>query len=476
MDEISAPAGTRPLVTASAATLRPRRARVVLVQLFAAVLLIFPSAVALAGPLRSNGAPARLVGLGMMTLLILRMLRPDRDRTPVRVQPVVVVLLLFLVSELFFFGWRSLSTEDPAGVLRELLFSVAACGVALFAALRVRTVASVHRVVAVLLAGCVLSVLVGLGQVASIPARWVDLVTLPGFTQVTTTTGNQARLGLVRVLGTASHPIEYSVVLGACLPLALHLVLHAGSHGARRCAMVATGLIALGLPLALSRGGLLCIALSMLIFLAVQRWTVRLGALLMGVAAAALAFLFAPSLASALVRLFVDSGQDQSIAGRTSDYPIVAAAFEASPWLGGALPPTLLDNEWLNLLGERGMAGVAAFLLLVALPLAGLLATTWRLRGGDPVRRSLAAALAGAVAAIAVSGAFFDLLSFGQAALLLFLLIGLSSPVVTTVAEAAGLRSAGSNQSTRSTMARSPEPDMTLPSPTSIERGSSSGP
>ena len=454
---------------------RVRPTAALLVVLLAGLLLVLPSEVAVAGPLRSNGSPVRLLGLVMVVLLGLGMLR--RHRGPATaVDPVVAVVLLYLAGQLFFFGWRSLAGAEPTGTLRDALLSVSGCGVALFAATRVRTVRQLHQVMGALVAGCALSAMVGVAQATHLlDVRWADLVKPPGFDLVASPSTGGERYGLARVAGTASHPIEYGVVLGACLPVALHLALHARSRRSRHAAAAAAGVVALGLPFALSRGGLVCIAVAVLVFLAVQPWTVRLLTALAGLAAGAAAFVLAPTLSSALVRLFADPADDLSIQGRTSDYPLVDAAFSAAPWLGGApLDVAYLDNQWLLLLTQRGLVGVALLAALLALPLAGLLATAWRVRSVDRARTSAAAALAGGLAALAVSGGVFDLLSFGQATMLLFLLAGLSVAAHVSPSQAAALARAQA-QRARSTSTGSPE-TITLPPPRATEAGAMTGP
>lgn len=459
---------------------RPTHAHLVVV--LAALLLVFPSEVAIAGPLRSNGSPVRLLGLCMVVLLGLGMLRRQRG-AQAAAAPVVILALVYLAGQMFFFGWLALGGGEPAGILRDLLFSVSACGVTVFAAVRVRTLHQLHQVMAALVAGCALSALVGVAQATHLlKVQWAALVLPPGFDLVSSTSMGGERYGLARVAGTASHPIEYGVVLGACLPMALHLALHSRTHRGRRLAVAAAGAMALGLPFALSRGGLVCIGVAVLVFLAVQPWRVRLTTLVAGVVAGALAFVLAPTLSSALARLFADPSEDASIQGRTSDYPLVDAAFNAAPWLGGAPSGVaFLDNQWLLLLTQRGLVGVALFALFIAIPLGGLLATAWRLRQVDGARTSAAMALAGAIAAVAVSGGVFDLMSFGQATMLLFLAVGLSAAAHATPAQAAALAAevrlpdgAGAHRA-RSTSTGPPE-TITLPSPRGTEDGPITGP
>ncbi len=399
---------------------------------FAALLFVFPSSVVLAGPLNSNGHPLRLLGLVALVVLALDLLRRRRGGPP-PVVATVVLLLLYTAQALFFYGWRTLDLDaDPAGELRALLFALSACGMALYTALRVTTLRTVTGIVAVLVAGCSLNAVIGVLQAVGAPLVWARLIALPGFQLVGSARGTGERAGLVRVVGTAGHPIEYAVVLGCCLPLAMHLALHARTSGGRQLAAGAAVLMGLAIPFALSRGGLICIAVSVVVFLLVQSWGTRLTAVLAAAAAGCVAYVLVPSTYTAVVGLFTGVEDDASIQGRTDDLPLVDAAFTAAPWLGGSpMPPgTILDNQWFDILVSRGLVGVTALALLFLVPAAGLLGAAWRLRGTDPERQSMAAALAGCVLATGVSGAVFDLMSFGTAAMLLFLVIGLSAAVV----------------------------------------------
>lgn len=399
---------------------------------FAGLLFVFPSSVVVAGPLLSNGHPMRLAGLVALVVLGLDLLRRRTGATPA-VPATVLVLLLYLVQALFFYGWDALDVDsEPAGGLRDALFTVSACGVGLYTALRVTSLRTATGVVAVLVAGCSLNAVVGVLQAVGAPLVWARLIALPGFQLVGSVRGTGERSGLVRVIGTAGHPIEFAVVLGCCLPFAMHLALHARSRGGRQLAAGAAVLMALALPFALSRGGIVCIVVSTGVFLAVQTWGTRVTALAAVGVAACVAYVLVPSTSRAVVELFTGTEDDASIRGRTDDLPLVDAAFNAAPWLGGSpLPPgTILDNQWFVVLVTRGLVGVAVFALLLLVPAAGLLVAAWRSRRLDRERQSLAAALAGCVLAVGVSGAVFDLLSFGTAAMLLFLVVGLSAGVV----------------------------------------------
>jgi hypothetical protein len=402
---------------------------------FAALLFVFPSSVVLAGPLKSNGHPLRILGLMTLVVLALDLLRARREDR-IALHPTVVLLLLYLAQALFFYGWAAddptADAEDAAGDLRSLLFTVSACGIALYTATRVTTLRTATGIVAVVVGGCTLNAAVAISQAIGAPFVWARIIALPGLSFVGSVRGVGERAGLVRVVGTAAHPIEFAVVLGCCLPFAVHLALHARTSRGRQFALGGAGLMTLATPFALSRGGLICIAVSVLVFLLAQSWSTRGAALLAGVVAACVSYVLVPSTYRAVVELFTATSDDASIRGRTDDLPLVDAAFEAAPWLGGSpLPPDLiLDNQWFGTLVSSGLVGLGALALLFVLPVIDLLATAWRVRRTDRERQSLAAALAGCMLALAVSGAVFDLFAFGTAAMLLFFVIGLSAGVV----------------------------------------------
>jgi hypothetical protein len=424
--------GPQALSTGRLARQRIRSHPAPLAVAFAALLFVFPNSVVLAGPLKSNGHPLRILGLVALVVLALDLLRARRDDHLV-VRPAAVLLLLYLAQALFFYGWRADDpTADAAGELRSLLFVLSACGIALYTATRVTALATVTGAVAVVVAGCTLNAAVAIAQAVGLDFVWAHLVALPGLSFVGSVRGVGERAGLVRVVGTAAHPIEFAVLLGCCLPLAVHLALHARTSKGRQAATCAAGLMMLATPFALSRGGLICIAVSILVFLLAQSWGTRAVALAAGALAACVSYVLVPSTYAAVVGLFSNTEDDPSIEGRTDDLPLVDAAFNAAPWLGGApLPPGLiLDNEWFGTLVSTGLVGVCALALLLLLPVLDLLGTAWRMRRTDRERQSLAAALAGCLLALAVSGAVFDLFAFGTAAMLLFLVIGLSAGVV----------------------------------------------
>jgi O-antigen ligase len=220
------------------------------------------------------------------------------------------------------------------------------------------------------------------------------------------------------------------------LPLAIHLSRFASTRGRRLASAVAAGVIALATPFALSRSGLLCIVVGLALYVPFatreQRWSVLTGAVL----APAVAVIAVPRVVDAFVGLFSGvstdaAAADDSISGRLADYAGVAEVFDRSPWVGGVLTTGdgVLDNQWLGFLVRGGLVSVAGFALLLLVPMV-LNTVAARTAPHDPERASLAGALVAGLAASGVAAYTFDALAFQQSALLIFVLVGLTSVVV----------------------------------------------
>ena len=104
--------------------------------------------------------------------------------------------------------------------------------------------------------------------------------------------------------------------------------------------------------------------------------------------------------------------------------------WQANNWCWVAVSATFLpayvivDNQYLGLLVELGIAGLVAFLLLVS---AGMLCA-WRARrlAKDNERRQTSQSVLASIAAAALAFGFFDAFAFPMAASLLFLMLGIA--------------------------------------------------
>jgi O-antigen ligase len=92
----------------------------------------------------------------------------------------------------------------------------------------------------------------------------------------------------------------------------------------------------------------------------------------------------------------------------------------------GSSPPSeygFLDNEWLQAIVQGGLFGVAAMLVLAAGGIFGIAAALRAAK--SPAEREQAYMLGGMFVAVLTSSFTFDLFSFRQAAVLLFIIFGL---------------------------------------------------
>ena len=256
----------------------------------------------------------------------------------------------------------------------------------------------------------------------------IDHIDFPGLTTNAQLDSVLGRSGFSRPSGTAIHPIEFGVVMTIVLPFALHRGLHALDLGWLR-RWWPTLAIAAAIPLSISRSALVGSATVLLILVptwprAHRRLTF---ASLVGLSGAI--FVLVPGMLGTLTRLFTGIGQDSSARSRTDSYGLALEFVTRDPLIGrgmGTFLPSyrILDNQYLLLLIETGVAGVAA--MLAMLVTAFRTARRARARVAVPEDRDLAQSVAAAIAAGGVSLALFDTLSFPMAAGLLFLVVGMA--------------------------------------------------
>jgi len=230
-----------------------------------------------------------------------------------------------------------------------------------------------------------------------------------------------------RVTGTALHPIEFSVVVAALLPLALHFAFH-DKHRGVLARWVPVALMGFGMPLAISRSGFLGLGVAALCFLPAVPTTRRLQAVAVGVGAAGLMTVAVPGLLGTVKGFFLAVDVDTSVSARTKDYLYLNTYFSERPITGrgfGTFLPKLydvFDNQYLLTAIEAGALGVAALFLFFFSGLAT--ARVIRKRSTVPATRSLAQALFAGIAAHVVTFATYDALVFPTTGMSLFLIIG----------------------------------------------------
>jgi hypothetical protein len=263
-----------------------------------------------------------------------------------------------------------------------------------------------------------------------------QVMRLPGLTTNTEVIAD-TRSGFARIDAAAAHPIEYAVVLAALTPLAWHFALHSATRRRRRQCGVSLVLLLVVTPMSVSRSGILALVVGLGVYVMHLSGRARFNAAVLGVLGLAGFRAVVPGLLGTLKSLLLIGEADPSIAGRTKDYAKIPGLLEGHGWLGrglGTFQPLryfYLDNQYLGSLLE---GGVLALGTLIAVFMTGLfVARGVRHRSGEPALRGLGQAIAGSIAALAVSAATFDELSFRQTGFLLFLLLGCAGALWTLV-------------------------------------------
>jgi O-antigen ligase len=313
---------------------------------------------------------------------------------------------------------------------RALISLLANVGVALYVFARVKTPRQRNFVLGCLGIGLAFTCFVGLMQsVSDVDLRY--LFEPPGFVRNTDAdaVALAERFGAKRVMGTAQHPIEFSVLAVVALLLMSYFARYATRRSLRWGAAVVFVMALVAMPAAVSRSGVIALAAAVAVFvwsMKVRHLTVGLVAAVLGIGAYMQIF---PNVGLALWNTITHSEEDPSIMSRTSDYALVSKTFHAHPLFGlglGASPPTeygYLDNQWLQAVVQGGLVGIAAMVLLAVGGIFGIAAA---LRNAEGRRERDQAYMLGAVFVAIMACSFtFDLFAFEQASRILFLTFAL---------------------------------------------------
>ncbi|WP_227471350.1 O-antigen ligase [Paenarthrobacter sp. YJN-5] len=269
--------------------------------------------------------------------------------------------------------------------------------------------------------------LLGLLQFAT-GSSLVDWISLPGFSAATELTGVQSRGGFIRAAGLASHPLEYGVVLVTTLPVAISLAV---TDRARSWLLrwLPPAVISFAAVMSVSRSALASFAVAVAALIPAWPKKLRRGAMVLAVVLAAAMYVLTPGMLGTLRGLFTVGTADPSISSRTSAYTTAFGMLANNPVIGrgfGTFLPdyVIVDNQYLGILVELGFLGLFSFLALIACALIA----AWRARrlAATPGPQQTAQAVLASIAAIAVTYAFFDALSFTMSANLLFVMLGIA--------------------------------------------------
>lgn len=397
---------------------------------FIVLAVLVPSRLVI-GPLGALGAPANLLGLAGLLWWVADSLkrRPTRAQGP---QPARLAMLAFLGAWLIgCIGGlaRVMAPVEHRSLDRSMLFVLSWTGVALVVADGLRTRQQLGAVIRFLCSCAVFMAVVALFQfkLGWDYTEWVSRI--PGLRVNGDLVPIIARSSFRRVSGTAIHPIEYGVVLAVILPLAIWAAKNRENRSRARATLPAA-VIALGIPISISRSALLGLFLG--VFLVIRSISVRkrIQAMVGGFFFLGVVFMGVPGLIGTFVSYFTFNDPESSVSSRTSDYEFVARLITHRPWMGlgpGTFIPErylLVDNQVLITLAEVGIIGLLGFLAFfaIALDMNRPHGKLRRLQQGMTLQRGLFISLV----VLFITSVTFDSLSFPMFSSVLALIVGAS--------------------------------------------------
>lgn len=176
------------------------------------------------------------------------------------------------------------------------------------------------------------------------------------------------RGGFTRIAGTTRHPIEFGITCAMVLPLALHLSANAVGRRSRIAAKVCVLVLAIALPMSLSRAAVLGVIAGVAIVF--TGWSGRRQINMLGIVGVGLwlGTLLLADLGNAISELFTGDLAANSDAAREEAAGTAFELFTESPIVGqglGALQGIIVDNQYSLTLAEAGVVGLVGAGLLV---------------------------------------------------------------------------------------------------------------
>ncbi|ACV80756.1 O-antigen ligase family protein [Nakamurella multipartita] len=397
---------------------------------FLALQFLIPARLVVSG-MGAAGRPSVAVGILLVFLWALAALRPKG--LPAGRQPIRWLVGIYVAVQLatYAVGFDRGPTQIEANSAdRWLIFTFAMAGVALAVCDGLVTRRQLDLLLRAMVGFAAVMAIVGILQYARI-VNLVLYIRIPGLTANSQLLIQGARGDgdFARVAGTATHYIEFGVVLAIMLPLALHYALFSKrARWARVLSWVQVGLIVSAIPMSISRSAMLTTAVVLLLMLFVWKWRLRYNVIVIGSIALVTFHLVNRGLLGTIWALFTNVNNDPSIQHRLSDTATVVQLFESRPVLGrgaGMIIPEqylLLDNQFYVTLLASGVVGVATLAALYLVPY--FLARSIRLRTPCEADRHLAQALAVTFPAAMLAAGTFDAFSFATYVGVFFVLIG----------------------------------------------------
>jgi polysaccharide biosynthesis protein PslJ len=409
-----------------------RRADVVSILTVYVVLLLLIPAPLVVGALGAAGTPAGILGVVCLVWWFVALVLPDsgiaRGFEPIRAAIIPFAVAITLSYILAF--TRFLESDEVRSADRAMLTFAAIAGVALLCAEGIHSwdrLETLWRRFTIIGTG-----LAGLGILQFFTGFDIaPLYQIPGLR------ANSALFGLLpersqfrRVAATATHPIEFGVLMAVVLCFALHYASIATDDRVRRRRWVAVAMIVASIAMSVSRSGIVGMVAGGAVMLSGWAPRRRVNVLAAGVVFLGSMRLVIPGLVGTLKNMFTNITGDSSYQARQERLP---QAFHLihEHWVFGRGPGTLLpahypgivplDNQLLATAIELGVVGLIALILMMIIGICT--ARGARRRFTNPIQRDFANAVAGGILICLLSFYTFDAYAYpmvtGSMALLL---------------------------------------------------------
>lgn len=401
------------------------------VTLYLVVLFLIPSRLVIPA-LGSAGAPSMVLGLVSLFAWAMFQLTQPRDATRLAehrpVRQAVLFFLICVATSYLFAMIRPIDSDEVSPADVAMLSVLSWSGTLLIANDGIASLGRAHVLARRLAWAGGLLGLLGLAQFMANDIL-IDRISIPGLRVADFEVFERA--GFVRPSGTATHPIEFGIILAMMLPFALH---SAFSDRTRNLVVRWLPALVLGVSIALtfSRSAYVSLVTGIVILMIGWQPKRRLsfGAGMLGLAV--VLFAAVPRLFGTINSLFRNVGNDPSISSRTGSYDLAFEFIAQAPLFGRGLGTFLpkyriLDNQYLLLMVSIGIVGTVATILLF---LVGMRSALVVARGdSDDRTRDLGLTIAASVAAGAISLVTFDAFAFPMTMGALFLILGLGGAV-----------------------------------------------
>ncbi|WP_283139118.1 O-antigen ligase family protein [Rhizohabitans arisaemae] len=406
-----------------------RTTSVVVLTIYMAVLLLVPSRFVFA-PLGAAGTPAGMLACVLLLWYIMAWLSPRSAAVVRERQPMRLAMGLFLAAALASYAAavaRPLETIELNAVDRGMITVLGWTGVVLLAADSIDRMENLERIRRRLVAFGTFLAIIGILQYL-FGLDISQYIRIPGLAQQGDYASLLSRDNLRRPAGTSLHPLEFGMVLGMLIPLAIHGARYApdGKRGRR---WLQVGLITMAMFMTVSRSAFMALGIALVIILPLWTKQERRKAYLVGFLFLAAVQGLAPGLVGTLRRLVSNIGTDGSTRFRLQDYDAVFYYFPQHPWFGRGFATWLpkqyriLDNQYLVSLLDIGLLGVVALISLFVH--SWVMARSVRKRCEDPAVQHLAQCFAAIIAMAAFTFGTYDTFAFPMASGMTFLMFGL---------------------------------------------------